>query len=51
VEPEGFFSRAEIALSYLCEFKDTLTPEEMREDLTLAIAKDRKPYKRHIIQW
>jgi hypothetical protein len=51
VEPEGFFSSAEIALSYLCKFEDSLTPEQMREDLVLAPAKDKEPYRKHIIQW
>jgi hypothetical protein len=27
VEPEGFFTNSEIALSYLCKFEATLTPE------------------------
>jgi hypothetical protein len=51
VEPEGFFSQAEIALSYLCKFEDMLTPWQMEEDLVLALAKDREPYREHIIEW
>ena len=51
VEPEGFFSRAEIALSYLCKFEAMLSPTEMRQDLVLALAKDQKPYQEHIIEW
>ena len=40
VEPAGFFSRADLALPYLCRFKATLTPEQMRQDLIFTPADD-----------
>ena len=40
VEPAGFFSRADLALPYLCKFKATLTPEQMRQDLVFTSADD-----------
>jgi hypothetical protein len=51
VEPEGFFSGADLDLPFLCKFKGMLTPEQMREDLDLTPAADRKAYRRHIITW
>jgi hypothetical protein len=51
VEPEGFFSRADMTPSYLCKFKGTLTPEQMREDLVFALAEDREPYRKHFVTW
>ncbi|MFC2023424.1 DUF2330 domain-containing protein, partial [Chloroflexota bacterium] len=50
IQPPGF-SGAGMNLNYLCKFKGTLTPEQMREDLTLALAKDDEPYRKHIITW
>jgi hypothetical protein len=47
----GFFVGAEMELSYLCKFKGRLTPEQMREDLMLALAEDDEPYREHIITW
>lgn len=51
VEPAGFFSGSDLALPYLCKFKGTLTPEQMREDLTLALAADSRSYRQRIITW
>jgi hypothetical protein len=51
VEPEGFFSRADLALPYLCRFGGRLTPEEMREDLVFTRAEDNKPYPKRIFIW
>ena len=51
VEPEGFFTGADLDLPLLCKFKGTLTPERMREDLILTLAADRNPYRKHIITW
>jgi hypothetical protein len=51
VEPEEFLYDLEMDLGYLCKFKSTLTPEQMREDLVLASAKDTEPYRKHIIKW
>jgi hypothetical protein len=51
VEPEGFFAGTDLDLPLLCKFKGALTPKQMREDLTLTLAADRKPYRKHIIIW
>jgi hypothetical protein len=51
VQPPGFFSGADMDLSYLCKFKGTLTPDQMREDLMLTLAEDDEPYRKHIIIW
>jgi hypothetical protein len=47
----GFFVGAKMELSYLGKFKGTLTPEQMRGDLVLALAEDDEPYRQHIITW
>lgn len=51
VEPEGFFFGTDLDLSFLCKFKGTLTPKQMREDLTLTLAADDKPYRKHLVIW
>jgi hypothetical protein len=51
VEPEGFFDDAEGTFPVLCKFKGTLSPEEMREDLTFTLAKDYKPYRKWVVTW
>ncbi len=51
VEPEGFLTVTELELPFLCKFKGTLAPDQMREDLILTLAADRKPYRKHIITW
>jgi hypothetical protein len=51
VEPKGFFSRADLALPYLCRFGGTLTPDQMREDLAFTRAEDDKPYPKRIFIW
>jgi hypothetical protein len=45
----GFLAGSDMDLSYLCKFKGTLTPEQMREDVMLALAEDDQPYRQHII--
>jgi len=47
----GFLAGAKTDLSYLRKFKGTLTAEQMREDLMLALAEDDDPYRKHIITW
>lgn len=51
VEPAGFFSDDDLDLPFLCKFKGTLTPEQMREDLTLTLAGDSRSYGRYRITW
>lgn len=50
-DPEGFFSRADLALPYLCRFGGTLTPEQMREDLVFTRAEDDKSYPKRVLVW
>lgn len=50
-EPAGFFKRDEVSYSYLCKFRDVLTPARMAEDITFAPASDNTPYREHIVQW
>ncbi len=51
VEPQGFFAGDEFALPYLCKFKGTLRPEQMRQDLVLSRAEDQEPYRKRIFVW
>ena len=41
----------ELSLNYLCKFKATLTPEQMREDLLFEDAPDDEPYRERIVRW
>jgi hypothetical protein len=50
-EPQGFFSGAERELTYLCKFKGTLAPDQMREDLILAPAENDRSYNRYDVIW
>jgi hypothetical protein len=38
-------------LPYLCKFKGTLTPDQMRKDLDLEPAADDAPYREHRVVW
>jgi hypothetical protein len=51
VEPEGFFSHADLALPYLCKFKGTLAPEQMREDLLFTLSGDNSRYPKRAVRW
>jgi len=48
IDPEGFFDPKKMNFPYLCKFKDRLTPNRMREDITFSEAEDDKPYREHI---
>jgi hypothetical protein len=37
--------------SYLCKFKGTLTPDQMREDLVFERVPDSTPYRARIVDW
>ena len=50
-EPEGFFDLDAMDFPYLCKFRDTLTPEQMREDIVFTKAADNAPYREHIWRW
>jgi hypothetical protein len=51
IEPEGFFDDVEGTFPLLCKFKGTLTPGEMREDLTFRLAEDDRPYRKWVVTW
>ena len=51
IDPEGFFDPTKMNFPYLCKFKDRLTPDRMREDISFSEAKDDKPYREHIVEW
>jgi hypothetical protein len=51
VEAKGFFSKQDLELPFLCKFKGTLTPAQMREDLKITFASDNEPYRQHIVKW
>ncbi len=50
-EPSGFISYEELSELYLCKFRDTLSPEEMSEDIYFHPTPDMEPYREHIIRW
>ena len=52
-EPEGFFSHSswEFQLPHLTTFKETLTPERMREDIVFQPARDPTPYRETKWEW
>lgn len=47
-EPQGFFTETKRLPSFLCRFKSTLSPAQMREDLGFAQADDNLPYRERI---
>jgi hypothetical protein len=47
--PAGCFTYG--ALSFLCKFKGTLTPEKMEKDTVLVPAEDDEAYRKHITIW
>ena len=49
--PKGFFDAVKMDFPYLCKFKDTLTPDQMREDIVFTKAEDDEPYREHIVRW
>ena len=49
--PKGFFDPMKMEFPYLCKFKDTLTPDQMREDIVFTKAQDDEPYREHIVRW
>ncbi|MGD8625345.1 MAG: DUF2330 domain-containing protein [Anaerolineae bacterium] len=51
VDPEGYFTRMDLALPYLCKFKGTLMPEQMRDDLVFTLAEDDEPYPKRVFTW
>jgi hypothetical protein len=53
LEPEEFFSMSswEFRLPHLTTFKETLTPERMREDIVFQPARDPAPYRETKWEW
>ncbi len=51
VQPKDFFTKDDFDLSYLCKFKATLTPDQMKEDIIFTPAPDNEPYREHIVEW
>ena len=51
LEPASFLGEKELRLTFLSKFKGTLTPDQMREDLTFRAAADNKAYRPHVIRW
>jgi hypothetical protein len=51
IDPVDFFLDANTELHYLCRYKGTLSPREMREDLTFTPAGDNEPYRRWMLRW
>jgi hypothetical protein len=50
IDPEGFFDPEKMNYPYLCKFRDTLTPDEMRLDISFSEAEDDEPYRKHIFR-
>jgi len=50
-DPEDFFSETDLALSFICRFQATLTPEQMQTDLTFRFAPDNEPHRHHVVRW
>ncbi len=51
VEPAGFFKNADILLPYYCKFKDTLTPDQMRQDIVFRPSPSNATYRENIVTW
>jgi hypothetical protein len=51
VEPQDFFLESNLVLPFLCKFKETLTPVQMREDITFQFAKNNEEFGRKIYKW
>jgi len=51
IDPGGFFSMADLNLTFLCRFKSTLTSDQMKTDLILEKAPDDRPYREHEFRW
>ena len=50
-DPAGFFAETDAGLSYLCRFKGTLSPADMREDLTFVPADSNDSYRKTVVRW
>lgn len=53
-EPKDFFAADDLdhpTRWWLCKFKDTLAPGQMRHDLIFQKADDEEPYREHIVKW
>jgi hypothetical protein len=50
-EPRGFITEGDLATLFFCRFQGTLTPSQMREDLSFTIAPDDQVYREHRVTW
>ena len=50
-DPAGFFTETDAGLSYLCRFKGTLSPADMRKDLTFIPADSNDSYRKTVVRW
>jgi hypothetical protein len=50
-EPRGLFTETERLPSFLCRFKSTLSPAQMREDLGFVQADNDLAYREHVWTW
>jgi hypothetical protein len=51
VEPTGFFTAEQLSYPYLCKFRNTLTAEQMKEDIVFIPARDDTPYRERVVRW
>lgn len=51
VTPRNFFNKMDLSFSSLSKFKETLTPENMRQDIIFTPAKDDSEYRERPVTW
>lgn len=51
IKPVDFFKTNDLSYPYLCKFKSTLKPSEMRQDITFAPAQDNTAYREFQVRW
>lgn len=51
IEPETFLSPKVLVPAYLCKFRKTLTPDEMKQDIIFSPAPDNTRCVEHIVKW
>lgn len=50
-DPESFFTEEQLQYPYICKFKGTLSPEEMKDDLYFSEALDNSEVQKTIVRW
>lgn len=51
IKPENSMTQEELSLTYLCKFKGTLTPADMKSDMVFIPAKNDDPFREHKVRW